>query len=147
MRGDPLDVKADAYVSPANSFGFMDGGIDATLSERFPHIERRVQTAITEVGGILPVGRALVVETGDAYTPYLVCAPTMETPSHVGHTNNAFRAMSALLDAVERFNNVESDAIGSAAIPGLCTGVGGMESEVAAFQMARAYEEWHRRRE
>lgn len=26
--GDPIDIRADAVVSPANSFGFMDGGID-----------------------------------------------------------------------------------------------------------------------
>lgn len=24
--GSPIDIKADAIVSPANSFGFMDGG-------------------------------------------------------------------------------------------------------------------------
>ena len=29
--GAPIDVVADAVVSPANSFGFMDGGIDAQL--------------------------------------------------------------------------------------------------------------------
>ena len=27
-RGSILDVNCDAVVSPANSFGFMDGGID-----------------------------------------------------------------------------------------------------------------------
>lgn len=27
-RGPIFDVKCDAVVSPANSFGFMDGGID-----------------------------------------------------------------------------------------------------------------------
>src|SRR4051812_43983254 len=27
-RGSILDLQADAVVSPANSFGFMDGGID-----------------------------------------------------------------------------------------------------------------------
>ncbi len=30
-----LDVKCDAVVSPANSFGFMDGGIDLIYSHRF----------------------------------------------------------------------------------------------------------------
>ena len=32
---DPIDVKADAIVSPANSFGFMDGGIDMVYTKRF----------------------------------------------------------------------------------------------------------------
>jgi hypothetical protein len=31
---DPIDVKADAIVSPANSFGFMDGGIVGSRSAR-----------------------------------------------------------------------------------------------------------------
>jgi hypothetical protein len=29
---DPIDIRADAVVSPANSFGFMDGGIDALFT-------------------------------------------------------------------------------------------------------------------
>src|SRR5215467_5787903 len=29
---DPIDVTADAIISPANSFGFMDGGIDAVYT-------------------------------------------------------------------------------------------------------------------
>ncbi|WP_210241942.1 MULTISPECIES: hypothetical protein [unclassified Mesorhizobium] len=31
-RGSIFDVEADALVSPANSYGFMDGGIDAQYS-------------------------------------------------------------------------------------------------------------------
>jgi O-acetyl-ADP-ribose deacetylase (regulator of RNase III) len=139
--GDLLEVEADAYVSPANSYGIMDGGIDLVLSTRFPRIEKRVQEAIAAVDILLPVGQALVVETDDGYVPYLVCAPTMEVPSHVGHTNNAFRAMLALLKAVEKFNEVNEEGISSVGIPGLCTGVGGMEP-VAAQQMALAYAEW-----
>ena len=34
-QGDIFDVPADAIVSPANSFGFMDGGIDLAYSYRF----------------------------------------------------------------------------------------------------------------
>lgn len=142
QRGDLLEVEADAYVSPANSFGIMDGGIDAALSARFPHVEARVQAAITQIGNLLPVGQAVVVETDDRAVPYLVCAPTMELPSNVSHTNHAFRAMLALLSAVKRFNADNDGVISSVAVPGLCTGVGSMEPEVAALQMARAYAEW-----
>lgn len=141
-RGDLLEVDAEAYVSPANSYGFMDGGIDAALSARFPRVEARVQAAIARAGELLPVGQALVVETEDRDVPYLVCAPTMELPSRVGHTVNAYRAMLALLSAVAQFNSANDDAIGSVAVPGLCTGVGEMEPEVCAGQMAQAYAEW-----
>jgi hypothetical protein len=34
-RGSIFEVKYDALVSRANSFGFMDGGIDALYSDRF----------------------------------------------------------------------------------------------------------------
>jgi len=30
-----IDIVADAVVSPANSFGFMDGGIDAVYTHQF----------------------------------------------------------------------------------------------------------------
>lgn len=143
-EGDLLEIEADAYISPANSHGIMDGGIDAALSARFPHVEARVQAAIAGMGELLPVGQALVVETGDAEVPYLVCAPTMEIPSFVGHTSNAYHAMQAILNAVQQFNILNEDIISSVAIPGLATGVGGMEPNVAALQMARAYEEWQR---
>lgn len=33
--GTILDVACDALVSPAYSFGFMDGGIDAVYTRRF----------------------------------------------------------------------------------------------------------------
>ena len=34
-NGDLTQAICDAIVSPANSFGFMDGGIDYAISERF----------------------------------------------------------------------------------------------------------------
>ena len=45
--GDPIDVRADAVVSPANSFGFMDGGIDAVYTYQLgPQLQQRVQAEI-----------------------------------------------------------------------------------------------------
>ena len=61
-HGSILDIAADAYVSPANSFGIMDGGIDALFSARFPHVEGRVQTAISTLGRPLAVGECVIVE-------------------------------------------------------------------------------------
>jgi O-acetyl-ADP-ribose deacetylase (regulator of RNase III) len=63
-------------------------------------IETKVQTAIANTSDILPVGRALIVETEDEDVPYLVVAPTMEVPSYVGTSSNAYKAMSALLKAI-----------------------------------------------
>ena len=35
--GNIFEQAADAIVSPANSFGFMDGGIDLVYSHHFPY--------------------------------------------------------------------------------------------------------------
>ncbi len=145
LLGDLMDVAADAYVSPANGQGWMDGGIDLELRERFAagDIETRAQRAIKAAGHYsLPVGQALVVATDDDETPYLVVAPTMEVPMFVGQTSNAYAAMSAVLRAVSRFNETAQTPIESVAVLGLCTGVGGMEARVAALQMHQAYANW-----
>ncbi|MFK7905037.1 MAG: Appr-1-p processing protein, partial [Chitinophagales bacterium] len=34
LHGDLTETLVDAIVSPANSFGFMDGGVDYAISER-----------------------------------------------------------------------------------------------------------------
>ena len=87
VEGDLTEVFADAYVSPANSYGWMDGGIDLALRERFVagDIERQVQESIAAQGGFLPVGAAIIVEMDDDEVPYLISAPmkyrrTFRTP-------------------------------------------------------------------
>jgi hypothetical protein len=71
--GDILEVAHTALVSPANSYGYMNGGIDLAYRAFFGiEIEHAVQTKITQVAGpYLPVGQAILVETGHARIPYL----------------------------------------------------------------------------
>lgn len=140
--GDFFDILADAYVSPANSHGIMDGAFDLLLRIRFPGVDVTVQREIDRRGGLLPVGNAIVVETGDMDVPYLISAPTMEVPMSISHTNNVYLAMQGLLQAVSEFNGENDLAIQSVAIPGLGTGVGKMPPSFAAQQMAEAYEEF-----
>src|SRR5919204_5243010 len=70
-QGSILDVTCDAVVSPANSFGFMDGGVDAVYTAYFgPPIQTRVQRHILDYhAGEMLVGTADIVETGDAAIP------------------------------------------------------------------------------
>lgn len=140
--GDLLEVAADAYVSPANSQGIMDGGLDRQLRARFPGVEARVLRAIDELGGVLPVGRAVTVETQDADVPYLICVPTMALPGRISGSGNAYAAMLAALREVARFNFSNENGIGSVAIPGLGTGVGRLAPEEAASQMRDALEQF-----
>lgn len=75
-------MTCDAIVSPANSFGFMDGGLDAALVERFGmYAETRPKQTIRDKhAGELLVGRAEVCPTNDSTVPWLICAPTMRVP-------------------------------------------------------------------
>lgn len=61
VEGDMTKMKCDAMVSPANSFGFMDGGLDYALSERFGwDLEKKLQKQIKE----LPEGEGLCTGVG-----------------------------------------------------------------------------------
>lgn len=82
---DPIDVKADAIVSPANSSGFMDGGIDAVYTFQFGEgLQQRLQALINaEHSGELPVGAAVIVPTMHKDIPWCISAPTMRIPRDV----------------------------------------------------------------
>lgn len=140
-HGDIFDAGADAIVSPANSFGFMDGGIDLAYTGRFGWDlqDRLRETLRREHGGELPVGQAIVVETFDPQMPYLVSAPTMRVPSDVSGTVNAYLALRAALIAARAFNRRSETPIRSVLCPGMCTAIGRMPPERAARQMAAAY--------
>jgi O-acetyl-ADP-ribose deacetylase (regulator of RNase III) len=140
IEEDITKLECDAVVSPANSFGFMDGGLDYALSERFGwDLEKKLQKIIKELPeGELLVGQALLLETGDSKIPFLISAPTMRIPTNfnIDTSINAYLAMKAILIKANGDNRISS-----VAIPGLCTGVGRMQPMISARQMLQAYKE------
>jgi O-acetyl-ADP-ribose deacetylase (regulator of RNase III) len=124
-----------AFVSPANSRGFMDGGVDRAYSRAmFPGIEARVKSAIRAIGTpdrvggrFLPVGEAVMVDD-------LVVAPTMLLPQDVSGTRNAYLAMSAALWTAS------THGVNALVVPGMCTGCGRMPPDAALAQMKLAHE-------
>ncbi len=140
--GAPIDVLADAIVSPANSFGFMDGGIDAVYTYQFgPKLQERVQAIRADQhSGELPVGQAIIVPTGNREIPWCISAPTMRTPGDVAETVNAYLAFRAALLAVLRHNQRGAPPIRSILCPGLGTAVGRMPVERCARQMRAAWD-------
>src|SRR5688572_23643489 len=140
VEADITTLECSAVVSPANSFGFMDGGLDYALSERFGwDLEKKLQKQIKELPeGELLVGQAILMETGDAEIPFLISAPTMRVPTNfnIDTSVNAYLAMKAILIKAKNDNRISS-----VAIPGLCTGVGRMQPMIAARQMFQAYKE------
>jgi len=134
-------ICADAIVSPANSFGYMDGGIDWVYTGRFGwDLQRRLQDLLRrEYDGELPVGQAVIIKTGAEDFPYLISAPTMRVPLDVSNTVNAYLAFRATLRAVREFNQSGSSKIHSLLCPGLGTGVGRISPQLCARQMLLAY--------
>jgi O-acetyl-ADP-ribose deacetylase (regulator of RNase III) len=142
VAGNLLDLDREAIVSPANSFGDMGGGIDKAIDDfHRGKAQEAVRAAIAEQFlGELPVGMALVVDLSTRRFPFVVAAPTMRVPGSVAGTLNAYLAMRAALVAVLRHNAAGGRPIGSLAVPGLCTGVGGLHPAEAAGQMRTAYD-------
>jgi O-acetyl-ADP-ribose deacetylase (regulator of RNase III) len=141
IEGDICQVACDAVVSPANSFGFMDGGLDYHLSTRFGwDLQERLQRQIASRPlQELLVGEAIVLPTGDAKVPWLISAPTMRVPMRLRQSVNAYLAMKAILSSA--LAHRDTPAMETIAIPGLGTGCGGMARDAAARQMAQAYRE------
>jgi O-acetyl-ADP-ribose deacetylase (regulator of RNase III) len=148
-EGSIFEVECDAVVSPANSFGFMDGGIDAQYMDRFgEQVQDRVRMSILrEHNGELLVGAATIVETDDPKIPYLIAAPTMRVPMWLGpETVNPYLAARAVLNLVRQshFSSGSKggerigDHVEIIAFPGLGTGVGRVPADICARQIRTA---------
>ncbi len=147
-RGSVLDVGAQAVVSPANSYGWMRGGIDAVYARSFPSVEESVRSAVLAFhGGELPVGEALVVPTGVASPRWLISAPTMREPASVlpPDTVHPFLAARAVFrlwrDGLFDDGSPIRVGVRTLAMPGLGTGVGGVPAATCARQVAAAWDE------
>lgn len=142
VQGNLLDLNCDAILSPGNSFGDMGGGIDKAIDDFHKgKAQKAVMAAIGEhFLGELPVGAALVVDLASRRFPFVVAAPTMRAPGSAVGTIHAYLAMRAALVAVLKHNACGRSPIRSLAVPGLCTGVGGMDPTEAAEQMKAAFE-------
>jgi O-acetyl-ADP-ribose deacetylase (regulator of RNase III) len=141
FRGSVFDVECDALVSPANSFGFMDGGIDAQYTERFgSRVQDRLRMQILERHhGELLIGAAELVETGDDTHPFLIAAPTMRVPMALpADTINPFLATRAALLVMREGRG--GARMKSVCFPGMGTGVGRVPPEICARQMRAAIE-------
>lgn len=87
-------LEFDCMVSAANSFGLMDGGVDAAITTYFgTQLQERVQQHILrEYLGEQPVGTAFVTGTGNSKHPWLVHAPTIRVPLIIDGTDAVYNA-------------------------------------------------------
>lgn len=128
----------DAVVSPANSFGFLDGGYDLAIRNYFgERLQRTLQNQIANYWfGELPVGVADGVYLDSTeFCPngrYLIAVPTMTVPEPVLDPRVVYGcARSALVEA-KRLR------LGDVLLPAFGAGIGNVEPEIVADLMALA---------
>jgi O-acetyl-ADP-ribose deacetylase (regulator of RNase III) len=137
-----LGQRVDAWVTPTNSRGSMDGGLDRAIKKRLgAPVEQVVKREIRrEYGGRMPVGYATCVGTGRAFPSYLISTPTMHASAEdVSDTLNSALACAAALQAVDMANARHEGAIGSVALPGLGACTGRVPVTTCAYLMWVAY--------
>ena len=159
-----VPTEGHAFVSPGNSMGFMDGGVDYALSRTvLPGCETRLRELIRELGFVTHLGRPYL-RVGSALTvtrrewgsgTCLVAAPTMFLPHDVSGTHNAYHAFYAALGAFSkhiysqmygcsgerggRGGGVDNVAPPTLVCPALCCGYGKMDPKESARQVHAAY--------
>lgn len=140
-----VNLPDSVYVSPANSFGFMDGGIDMVYSRKmFPKVETNIKRMIARIGldfegrDYIPIGCTLAVPTEYKMNQYMICAPTMLIPQNVSETKNAYYAMYAILRLIHKLVSTAKLKIKNVYIPGLGTGIGGMSATDFSNQVITA---------
>ena len=136
IKGDFHAHRADALVSPANSFGIMDGGIDGLYTEMIGHkMQRDLQEKILkDFHGELPIGSSVDIKINNNQFKWLISAPTMRTPQNIANTNFVYLAFRSMLLTV-----IKNPEIETVLTPGFGTGTGRMHIKVAATQMKLAW--------
>lgn len=133
-----VDEEFDALVSPANSFGFMNGGIDGVYVKKYgQRIEDHVRKEISYypfnellVGDadIVPLTYENLGEEVNEVKQWLVVAPTMRVPMPIPPIN-VYLACRAAIQACT------SNDLKEVVMPGMGTGVGNVPFDQAARAM------------
>ena len=131
---DTTDV--ECVVSPANSYGLMDGGYDRAISEWFGFgLMKKVQRYIVEKWlGEQPVGTSFIISTG-VKDIKLIHTPTMRVPSIIKDPMVIYNCMrTCLMTAFE--NNVQSIVV-----PAFGGGCGNVRYQTICDMMYHAYKQ------
>jgi len=100
----------ECIVSPANSYGLMDGGYDLAISNYFgEELPKKVQKLLLEkYYGEQPVGTSIIVKINEKQK--LIHTPTMRIPSPIKDPMTIYHCMRSTLIVALR-NNVKSIVI------------------------------------
>jgi len=131
-KGDITKIVCDAIVNPANSYGYMGGGV-AGVIKRIGGIKIENE-AVSKAP--IPVGEAVATTAGCLPCKYVIHAPTMKQPAMRIGIDNVKSATKAALDCALK------NGIKTIAMPGMGTGVGGVSKSDAAREMIKVAKEY-----
>ncbi|KAI1399673.1 hypothetical protein F4819DRAFT_406784 [Hypoxylon fuscum] len=167
----PPSLTFDLVVSPANSYGILDGGFDNAISRAFSPktdyaaLTRAAQKELYRLhGGYLPPGSCCIVPIPEAFRGtlryhdgngwgccYLALCPTMRVPGPCGWDRDVvYECIWSLLNAIEQHNDgAEKGGEGGGAtkiqsilMTPLGTGAGGIRDDKWARQAVLAIKHW-----
>ncbi len=124
----------DGIVSPANSFGIMDGGYDAAIISCFGQaLMAKVQSTIAEeYGGIQPVGSSVVIAIDEKR--YLIHIPTMMYPGPIIDIRIIYQCMRTAIHVIDKLY------LRKVVIPAFGRLTGGVDASIVARLMRLGYE-------
>lgn len=156
----PPSYQFDVIVSPANSYGIMDGGMDDAISRAFSPsndylaLTRVVQRKLyDEYRGFAPPGTCTLIDIPDSFidisrnvwgTRTVALCPTMRTPQDVRWDKEVvYESIWTLLCAIDKHNRTVREGgngreIRSLMMTPLATGAGGVSARKWANQMVLA---------
>ena len=125
----------ECIVSPANSYGLMDGGYDKAITDYFGNnLSRAVQQVLLEkYMGEQPVGTSIIVKINDKQK--LIHTPTMRVPSPIKDPMTIYHCMRSTLIVALRNN------INSIVIPAFGGDCGNVNYSVIAEMMYEGYKQ------
>ena len=132
LKGDLTETDVDAIVNPANSLGYMGGGVAGAIKRKGGE---EIEKEVVEKAPI-PVGKAIATNSGRLKCRHVIHAPTMERPAMRISVDNVRKATRAALELAKDMK------IKRIAIPGMGTGVGGVKEDDAAKAMIEVVKEY-----
>ena len=121
-------IQVNVIVNPANSFGYMGGGVAGVIKKVGGQI---IEDEVIEQAPV-QIGQAIITCSGDLVCEKVIHAPTMHNPGERTDSHKVLCAVKAALELADECG------FKSLAMPGMGTGVGGLGKLEAAEIIVKA---------
>ena len=104
-----INDKFDCIVSPGNSYGLMDGGMDGAINRYFSDVDNFIQNIQQQLlnlcGGYQQTGTCTLLNTRSTKCKYIAHCPTMHIPMCINDLNVIYNCYWNLLTTIYYHNN------------------------------------------